>query len=213
MAYIETIYSGSTLNAAIYGLDASYGVNDRTVSWRANGIEKTTVSLNAGVVNGGSATLSNLYSTSAYEITAVITAPSWSYIVTIYPRWTWNFSNGSCTATQAKAAYTAVMNKGKTSDFSYQVWNDLVNRVKLIRELRGMTAWLTSYASHGNTCMTSSSKTLTATRFNSLVYNLNNLSTSIIPGSGTIGYVSAGNVVYGSSFVTIATRIDQCMLF
>lgn len=85
--------------------------------------------------------------------------------------WDWFSSNGSATATQTSNAYSAVQSKGKLSNFSYRVWNDLVEKVnELVETSDGI--WNSRYASLPETKMSSSSRTMTATRFNSLRYNM-----------------------------------------
>lgn len=118
-------------------------------------------------------------------------------------RWSWSESNGRATAAQTQKAYSAITNKGKVTDFSYLVWNDLCAKVYAVRAAVGnIGAWDTAYGSYASAQMTSSDKKLTASRFN----NLKNQIGSQI-GTG-INDVSKGDKVYGSYFVTIANRIN-----
>lgn len=118
-------------------------------------------------------------------------------------QWDWNKSNGRATASQTQSAYRAITNRGKVTDFSYLVWNDLCAKVYAVRDAVGnIGAWDTAYGSYASAQMTSSDKKLTASRFN----NLKNQIGSQI-GTG-ISDVSKGDKVYGSYFVTIADRIN-----
>jgi|GEM_PF-2440992 hypothetical protein len=113
-------------------------------------------------------------------------------------KWSWSSSNGRATAMQTSNAYSAVTGKGKVSDFSYLVWNDLCAKVKSVREAAGFP-WNTTYASYNNTCMSGSDKILTATRFNSLRHNTYDQWSP----------VSRGDKVYGYYFTQITTQINN----
>lgn len=116
--------------------------------------------------------------------------------------WDWNVSNGSnASVQQTKNAYTAITTKGSILNFSYTVWNDMVDKVKEILD-ETSSSWNSTYATYANTKMTSSNKTMTATRFNSLKYNID------LHSSTGIATQSSGNIIYGSYFVTLANRIN-----
>ena len=116
--------------------------------------------------------------------------------------WSWTSSNGSASSTQTRNAYTAVTSHGYTEDFSYLVWNDLVDKVQEILDAEG-EGWSTMYASYSATRMTSSSKTLTATRFNALRQNIG---AHVATG---INEVSRGDRVYGDYFITLTDCINE----
>lgn len=115
--------------------------------------------------------------------------------------WDWSISNGSATAAQTQKAYTAITSRGAVSDFSYLVWNDLVNKVNDVKAEVGVS-WNTKYLSLSNTLMTSSSKTLTADRFNSLRYNIG------IHESTELYDVYTGDEVYGWYFTTLTDALN-----
>lgn len=129
---------------------------------------------------------------------------SWSTRVTtdkiVVAAWSWSSSNGTASASRTKAAYNALINNGSTSDFSYLVWNDMCSKVIEIENAAGLT-WSTKYASYADTKMSSSDKVLTATRFNSLRYNIGR---SYSTGIDT---VYPGDTVYAWYFTTLA----RCM--
>ena len=98
---------------------------------------------------------------------------------------------------------------GATTSISYSRWNDLVDKVHECVQAAG-GSWNSSYASISNTKMTSSDKTLTATRYNSLVYNIRQFYTSGYAGTGYNGFpVSTGEIVYGSYFIYLGYAINQ----
>lgn len=120
--------------------------------------------------------------------------------------WSWTSSNGDATSTQTQTAYEAVTGHGPISDFSYKVWNDLCNRIAEVQELAVGGAWATDGGGGltlDETCMTSSDKTLTAARFNSMKYNIGrNYATGIAD-------VSPGDLVLGKYFTTITDKLNE----
>ena len=117
------------------------------------------------------------------------------------PLWSWTSSNGSATASQTQDAYNALIGKDVVTKFSYLVWNDMVNKVKAMLDSIG-ESWNSSYATYENTLMTSSDKTLTATKFNSLRFNIGSHSSTGITDKYT------GDDVYGSYFTTLANHLN-----
>lgn len=214
-AYISIVSTTeTTIKVKMAGLDTSYSYSDRVCSWYLDGKYKGQSTLSAGVSSGGTYTFTGLKAGTEYEISVSITAPSWSYTVekettaetdaaTIdIDYWSWTSSNGSATASQTKKAYTAVDSNGKLSDFSYKVWNDMVDKVDEILDAMGYS-WSSYYCSKSNTKMSSSDKELTAERFNSLRYNIGSHY-----GTG-IQEVDTGDIVYGDYFITLADKIND----
>lgn len=212
MAYIKITSTGeSYITAAVYGLDSSYSKDDRVCTWYLDGSKKGTSFLGAEISSGGSYRFSGLDSGTSYEIMVSITAPGWTidpvelyeYATTDKPSielWSWTSSNGDASATQTKAAYTAITEKRSTGNFSYLVWNDMLAKVYEILDATG-SSWNSKYASYSATKMYSGG-TLTATKFNSLRYNIG------IRYSTGINDVYKGDIVYGSYFVTLANCIN-----
>lgn len=116
-------------------------------------------------------------------------------------KWDWNISNGTATAAQTKAALKALTSKGPTTDFSYLVWNDMCTKVQAIQNAAGKS-WSTKYATFNNTKMTSSDRRITATRFNSLRYNIG------INESTGINEVDQGDIVMAWYFTTLANTMN-----
>ena len=127
--------------------------------------------------------------------------------------WTWTTS-AAATTTNTSNAKSVLDNKTAVSNFSHLVWNDLCAKVMECISCAG-GSWDSTYATYANTQMTSSSKTLTATRYNSLLYNIRKYSTSYTGSgyasgtaiSGTWG-VASGDTVYASYFTNLATAIN-----
>lgn len=136
--------------------------------------------------------------TSSGSPTVYIEVPTEKISVT---KWGWSISNGNASASLTSNAYYALVNKTAVTNFSYLVWNDLVDKVKEILDATN-DSWDSSYASYASTKMTSSNKTLTATKFNSLRYNIgSHYSTGI---SDKV----SGEPVYGDYILTLATCIN-----
>jgi hypothetical protein len=155
-------------------------------------------------------TLSGLSESTSYACNVQIDGDGWigtQYFTTdestasVDP-WDWDSSNGNATASQTKSAYKAITNNGNVSDFSYLVWNDMVDKVKEVLDANG-DSWNEKYATYANTRMSSSSKTLTAAKFNSLRYNVG------LHVSTGISEVSKGDIVYGWYFTTIMNCINK----
>lgn len=143
--------------------------------------------------------------------TGALTCPSSDFTVTYkfygytLTSWSWSASNGSASASVTKAAYTAITNKGSTAAFSYLVWNDMVDKVLEALSVAG-DSWSTNgskYLSAASTKMSSSDKTLTAARFNSLRYNIG------LRYSTGITDKSKGDTVYGSYFTTLTSALNS----
>lgn len=141
-----------------------------------------------------------------------ITAPGWTITVELdttvetdapaVEPWSWSNSNGSASASQTRAAYSAIQNNGSLDNFSYLVWNDMVDKVKEVLDATG-DSWNNRYASYSATKMSSSDKRLTAARFNSLRHNIGtHYSTGITD-------VYRGDTIYGWYFTTLANCLNS----
>lgn len=213
MAYISVLSTTETsIRVQMRGLDTTYGRADRVCTWYLNGRRNGTSTLGAKISSGGTYTFSGLKAGTSYGISVSITAPGWSGTVDLelwaetdapsVEPWSWSKSNGSASASQTSAAYSAVRNNGKVSDFSYLVWNDMVDKVKEILDSKGLS-WNSRFASYSGTLMSYSNKTLTATKFNSLRYNIG------LHYSTGIDTVYSGDTVYGWYFTTLANCMNN----
>lgn len=116
--------------------------------------------------------------------------------------WSWTSSNGSATAYQTQLAYSAITSNGDVKDFNYRVWNDLVDKVKETLDAAGDT-WNTKYSTYSNAKLSGSNQILTATKFNSVRYNIE------IHKSTGITERSSGDIVYGWYFTTLASCLNS----
>lgn len=126
-------------------------------------------------------------------------------------KWSWSASNGSANASQTYAAYSALVNKEDTRNFSHIVWNDMVDKVWEI--IQATTNWWDSgYASKDNTKMQSEPYELTATMFNSLRNNIELVGVDISLGYKTgISKVSPDDKVYGYYLTYLTTYMNDCI--
>lgn len=83
----------------------------------------------------------------------------------------WDSSNGWASAEQTQKAYNALVNKGKLKDFSYHVWNDMVEKLLEVI-VAERYSWESDVATVTNTKMTSIDRAMTAVRFNSFAGNM-----------------------------------------
>ena len=142
-------------------------------------------------------------------------------------KWDWYSSNGSnASASQTISAYNAINGTGvgrSTKNFSHNVWNDMVDKVKAICD-EAVGWWdSSSYGlSYANTKAIANSNgeyVLTAKMFNTLRNNLEiaggELGISKISSgtsSGKIPHpVNSGDTVYGHYFETLADYINDCI--
>ena len=225
MAIIATSSTTNSITAWMADLDTIYSYSDRCPYWYLDGDYQGTSFIPANASSGGKITFTGLKSNTAYEIYVwfKITTPSGTKEVEFWGSakteslgidpWDWNSSNGSATAAQTRAAYNAVTNQGRLNNFSYLVWNDMVDKVWEIAQAAlkkshpdETPSWNINNGnclSYGNTKMSATDKVLTALRFNSLKYNI-----GYIYPTG-ISDVFKGDVVLGSYFTTLTQRMNE----
>lgn len=213
MAYIEVVSTSETsISVQMNGMDTNYGDDARVCTWYLNGVYKGQSRLYAHTSYGGLFSFSGLSPGTSYSIRASVKAPNWENAIDFYltastenrsvSYWSWTSSNGGATAAQTQSAYTAVTGNGKTTDFSYLVWNDMVDKVKSVLDAKGFY-WNSTYASYDATKMSYSDRAMTATRFNSLQYNIG------LHFPHPINAVSKGDTVYGWYFTTLTEYINK----
>ena len=171
--------------------------------------------------SGGMLNFSNSYNVVAGQVyyvwVATTTSTGYTFKLNIsseeentVSKWSWSASNGSASASQTSAAYSAIVNKQDTRNFSHLVWNDLVSKVKEILTAKGLS-WDTYYATYNNTKATLNANgeyELTADMFNSL---RNNIEFLVGAGGTGIGKVDSGDEVLGSYFTTLASCINNAI--
>lgn len=211
---IDTKCTTDSISARLVGINTDYPNNKVRVTFYVAGSQVSSFTF-AGVPSSGTTkwmTKTGLKPGTRYSVSIeaedLVTgwSNSWSDRVTtdkiLVSAWSWSSSNGTASASQTKAAYTVLTNNGSTSDFSYLVWNDMCSKVIEIENAAGLT-WSTKYASYADTKMSSSDKVLTATRFNSLRYNIGR------SYSTGINEVASGDTVYAWYFTTLARCMNE----
>lgn len=113
--------------------------------------------------------------------------------------WDWAKSNGSATVAQTQAAYSALLLKGNVADFSYRVWNDLVNKANEVIVANG-GSWDSTYGTLSATLMSASDKRMTAKRYNAVWYQFNQSAP-----------VSRGDEMMASYFLALANAINRAI--
>lgn len=233
MATIE-VYSRTapTLKVYLAGLDPNYNDNRdggaRFVTWyiREAGGSWQAQYPQTTIPSGASSTISSPYEFAVapgktYEVDVSIINAYGSLeipqaggiapltgVKILLTSWSWLDSNGSATANQTYAAYLALAGKGAVSNFSYLVWNDLVNKVYECVYYGGVY-WGTdggvngaASASYAAALMTANDKTLTASRFNAVRYNVGSrVATGVQP-------VQKGDAVLGSYFLAVTDALN-----
>lgn len=211
---IDTKCTTDSISARLVGINTDYPNNKVRVTFYVAGSQVSSFTF-AGVPSSGTTkwmTKTGLKPGTRYSVSIeaedLVTgwSNSWSDRVTtdkiLVSAWSWSSSNGTASASQTKAAYTALTNNGSTSDFSYLVWNDMCSKVIEIENAAGLT-WSAKYASYADTKMSSSDKVLTAIRFNSLRYNIGR------SYSTGINEVASGDTVYAWYFTTLARCMNE----
>lgn len=130
-------------------------------------------------------------------------------------KWAWYSYSGSWNESYANAqydqiynAYQAVHNKMSCDNFSYIVWNDLVDWVCHL-----ITAYHGSYSSTtvNSAKMTSNSRTLSAVRWNALGSLVQTLNEKMTNSLLTFVTKESGDIVYGDLFTNLTTNINNAI--
>ncbi len=132
----------------------------------------------------------------------------WKYYYRKLP-WDWNSQNDSASAENTQKAYLAVTQKKRADEFHHTVWNDLctvTNKVLSNKSLK----WNSKYATLDATKMSSSDKTLTAVRFNSLRLNIDQIAnTGIGEKTKYNGVLLDSNKVIGNEFIILTNCLNR----
>lgn len=218
----------NSITARISGLSSNYSgqrIIYMVVYLNGTEVSRKNQTINAGVTGSVDVTVTGLSPGTNYtvELSIYRYVDTTTYYMGSYSRstdgvsitpWSWTSANSTtnpvhtaeATASQTTAARNACQNKTAVSNFSYKVWNDLVWKVSEARVAGGDSAgWNNYYDTRDNTLMTSSSKILTATRYNSLRYNIGTVFS--VPTSQKIAEVSTGDTVGGTThFLNFVTN-------
>lgn len=120
----------------------------------------------------------------------------------VITKWSWTSSNGSASASETERAYSVLNGKIPAyGNFSYQVWNDLVDKVAKMRSAKGYT-WDSNGGTSQSGAKVSSGENLSAKKFNSVKYNIGTI-------KGTFADVSSGDKILGSYFTKITDVLNE----
>ena len=131
-------------------------------------------------------------------------------------KWSWNHASGSWNVSKSAnsssdtyAAYTAVTTGGPTTDFPFNVWNDISRWIKYNLDQLGASY---NNSDYNNALMNVSNKILTATRWNNMCSLWNTLTDALEGGysasSFHMGTKSSGDSVLGSFFTNLVTYMN-----
>lgn len=134
--------------------------------------------------------------------------------------WDWTKSNGIATAEQTQTSYTSATTQGLAANFSYKVWDDLVDTASDVVIL-SEKSWNAKYAKVADTKMGAANEALTEKRFNSIVANLPSPYPYWLYQSGRTGYLGRtavrgaekygaelADIVYGAYLLEIAHLLN-----
>jgi hypothetical protein len=134
--------------------------------------------------------------------------------------WSWTVSNGTASASQTKAAYTALTTGGMTYNFSRYVWNDIITKINAVANALGK-GWNSEYLSYSGTKMHFLYAPLSAVMFNSARYNTNYLTWTWSYDPDAKGYIGRddfkgvadvgekdADFVYGAYILELVERLN-----
>lgn len=121
----------------------------------------------------------------------------------VVAKWSWSASNGTATASETQNAYKVIQGTLSSEYFSSKVWNDIVDKVALVRTAMSYT-WDTNNLKYftADNCKVSSGSTLSAKVYNSVKYNIGSIAATGIQD------VSPGDEVLGKYFTAITNAIN-----
>lgn len=138
-----------------------------------------------------------------------------------FPKWSWSKSNGEASETETLLAFDAISNEGDVYDFSYKVWNDIVDLLNKALDDSGV-GWDETYSTVQEAKVTGEFGKLTAKAFNSVRHNISIMNTSWrwIDDKNTKGYVGKLNfngydthgenadLVYGNYILELVEKLN-----
>lgn len=209
MAYI-TVYNETydSFFVRLDGLDTNYSYVGRRITWEVDGQEKTDTLL-PFVSSSDPVVFTGLEPGRWYSIYCYVSLPTGGGVeftgsgTTLdrpsVEKWDWFAS------TARQRAYSAVTGRGLLSNFSYVVWNEMVDKVLEVAQSKGYTWWIDpmSNLSYSETRMSAYDKEMTAARFNSLRYNIGaHYQQNLVP------VVYRGNPIYGRYFTDVMAILN-----
>lgn len=123
--------------------------------------------------------------------------------------WDWNIKNVNASASLTMQAYSAILYGGATTNFSYAVWNDLVDKTKEVYDALGWSfiTIISGYNSFSSIKANSGSY-ITAAIYNSLFGNLH-MSLYGYYDSSVTQWAYPGKKIKGDDFVWIGFLINE----
>ena len=134
--------------------------------------------------------------------------------------WSWYKANISgdyvdnATATQTVSANAALSNGGKTTNFHYKVWNDIIEKGKLFLEYKNIEGTKTSRYGHTNITyiellerakMRAGDVVMTAKRFNIVRYVIDQMAEE----KTGLNDFNPGNIFYGSYVLKLVNSMNS----
>ena len=189
--------SGTNYNNRVFDSD-NKGSGSSYWTVRVSGLSPNTtysVSAQLGYYTGSVVSWLDLYARGTFQTSSGAAESAF---------WSWELSNGSATDEQTRNAYAILLGERRADDFSHEVWNDLVEKIAETREARPdiSVSWDNAYATKAAT-KAAAGDTLSAKRFNSIRYNINNMT-----GVG-VDYVSSEDVILGENILKLVDKLNE----
>ena len=206
--------TSSTITATCYVV-TQWGGSGLYVQLRLNGsvsFNSSTFTMGAGDSRSVTVTATGLSPQTYYSVDVYLYSQSGQIVgdsssikteVAVNP-WDWNISNGVATAAQTQKAHQALVNRGPTTDFSYLVWNDMVDKANEVVQARNHT-WNTDYGTINETKASSVDKNITARRVNAVWWNMGQFITT------GLSKKSPGDTITGQYFIDLANAINDAI--
>ena len=197
--FSATSSAQDSILAGVTGLDTNYAYT-RTYKWYLNNmlVDTTTTVPHAG------STYYSFFGLTAgtwYHLDVIIiggdTGAQLAHLYTdcktqAAPPSAWSWTS---------AETTAFNNHGAFDELTAARWNAFVDKINEVCVAAG-SSWLTNYSTVAG-AKGSSGGDMTANMFNSAKYNIGSRASTGIPN------VSTGGTVYGSYFITLATKLNE----
>lgn len=235
MAEIEVISSSAdSLTMQLCKLQEDWAQGERTTSWQLGGFWKSGANIPNNAPSGGQVTFSGLESgTEYYVFCEVYFGSTWLATIDGYvttdseweepeepdepsvniAKWDWAKSNGTASEDAVYSTwllYVLPELYNATNLFSYQVWNDMVDKVAEIRRAMGWY-WDDTYAYQDDTKMLYGDYRLYAYQFNSIRNNIEMVGKTLGVKSTIPDKVYSGDDVFRDYFITLTDYMNECI--
>ena len=116
--------------------------------------------------------------------------------------WDWMKQNVNASAALTQRAYEAISHNGPTTNFSYEVWNDIVDKAEEVVKARNED-WVETYGTAKDAKVDPSDKTITAKKFNAVWWNM----AQFVP-TGILEKKNPGDIIEGNFFEKLTDAIN-----